>query len=155
MKLTHLVVPLACLAALACNRDRAGTDRSSQTGARPGETTERPGETTITGAAVVNNDAAMGRIVAARCDREATCNNIGADKRFGTRDVCSREMMTKMHDDLKASDCPKGIDGKHLEECLTAIRKESCNNPLEALSRITACNTPQLCLSGGDQPTTR
>lgn len=152
MKLVHTLIPLACLSALACNRDRAGTERSTQTGARPGETAERPGETTLTGAAVVNNQAAMDRIVAARCDREATCNNIGTDKRFGSRDVCSREMMTKMHDDLKASDCPKGIDGKRLDDCLSSIRKESCNNPLEALSRIAACNTSQLCLERGDQP---
>ena len=144
MKLA-LFLPIAAVAvALAgCNRDRGaagGAGRSDP------NVQDRSGTTTVTGAPWVANEAAIDRIVASRCAREVTCSNVGPDKHFTSNDLCVREVRSKLHDELKASACPAGIDGKELDECLDAIRNESCTNPIEAMARLAACRTGELCL---------
>jgi hypothetical protein len=154
--LVRVAVPALCLiAAAGCNRDRV-VDRDRDRGAldrdRPGAAVDldrdRSGTTTVTGANVgsIANDQAINRIVAARCAREATCNNIGVDKRFTDRNVCSQKLQNDMRDDLSTGDCPRGVDQKELNECLEAIQKEDCNNPIDAISRLAACRTSDLCL---------
>lgn len=139
-----ILVPALCLVALgACGRDR-DRDRVSVDVDRD----RKPGTTTVTGANVgaVSNESAIDRIVAARCARESACNNVGSDKRFTTRDVCTQKVRTDMRDDLSAKDCPRGIDQKELNECLTSIQKEDCNNPIDMIGRLAACRTSDLCL---------
>jgi hypothetical protein len=159
------IVPVACAVALfACNRDRdRAVDRDRGDLGRTGELDRdrdldrdrsgvhtddtRVGDTTLTGAnvATVANQSAIDRIASARCAREAACNNVGADKKYASNDVCSREIRGDMRDDLKASECPYGIDQKELNECLEEIRNESCNNPIDTISRLAACRTSDLC----------
>jgi hypothetical protein len=155
MKLAvRCIVPVACAAALfACNRDKdrvVERERSDfgRTGELDRDRSGTVGDTTLTGANVgtVSNTSAIDRIVSARCAREAACNNIGTDKKFTTNDSCSREIRADMHEDLKASECPYGIDQKELNECLTEIRNENCNNPIEKIERVAACRTSDLCL---------
>jgi hypothetical protein len=144
-KVARIGAPLICLAALAaCNRDRT-LDRDRPLQNEPGRTT------TVTGANVgsVANDSAIGRIVAARCERETRCNNVGADRKYASTDVCSQKIRTDMREDLNAKECPHGIDQKELEECLTDIRKEDCNNPIDTISRLAACRTSDMCLKTG------
>jgi hypothetical protein len=147
---TRYLMALGCVVALcACNRDRDRmTDRDrTGTGTGTGTMTNDPGTTTVTGANVsLNHDAAVSSVVDARCTREAACNNIGADKRFGNREACVTKLKADMASDLNAADCPKGIDRKELDECLSEIRSESCNNPIEKIERLAACRTSDLCL---------
>jgi hypothetical protein len=147
-KVARIAGPLICLAALAACKDRT-LDRDRPVQTEPGRT--EPGKTTVTGANVgsVNNESAIGRIVAARCEREMRCTNVGADKKYATPDACSQKIRTEMHDDLNAKDCPYGVDQKELEECLTDIRKEECNNPIDTISRVAACRTGDMCLKTG------
>lgn len=144
-----VVCSAAVLAILVgCTRDRArDRDRVSGTEAtRDPNEQDRAGAATLTGASWIANDAAIDRIVASRCAREVSCSNVGPDKHFTSGEVCVREVRKKTHDDLKASECPAGIDGKELDECLDAIRNESCTNPIESLGRLAACRTSDLCL---------
>ena len=147
-----LVVPALCVVALAaCNRDRVDVDRREgrvNVDTTPNVDRDRSGTTTTTGANVgaVSNESAISRIVAARCARESACNNVGADKRFTSGDVCSQKIKADMRDDLNAKDCPRGIDQKELNECLTEIKNENCNNPIDMIGRLAACRTSDLCL---------
>lgn len=161
----------ACIAALvastasasvACNRnhvDRDGfaernfdyangaTDKSGA--AEPPKSNEdRVGTTTVTGGDVgaLSSDLAIQRIVAARCAREGACNNVGADKHFVDNDACARSLHSKLADDLKPSECPRGIDAEVVDKCTEAIRTESCNNPIDTISRLAACRTSDMCL---------
>ena len=127
------------------DRDRARSSSSDR---------EHVGTTTTTGAHVgsVSYETATSRIVAARCDREAACNNIGAKKRFVDRTVCTHELGAKLADDLKPSECPNGVDAKHLDDCLDAINKEACGNIIDTISRAGACQTSGLCLKADEKP---
>jgi hypothetical protein len=106
------------------------------------------GTTTITGAEVgaLSSDVAVQRIVSARCAREAACNNVGTDKRFTDSDACARNLRSSLSDDLKPSACPRGIDASAVEKCMEAIRSESCNNPVDTISRLAACRTSDMCI---------
>jgi hypothetical protein len=117
----------------------------------------RVGETTTTGVnlGAVNFDTASNKIVAARCDREMACKNVGDGKHFTTPAACTRELGTKLKDDLRPAECPNGVDAKHLDDCLTAIRKEACGNPIDTIGRISACNESGLCLSKDEKPSTK
>jgi hypothetical protein len=131
-KLIGLAAPLIGLGLLAGCKDR----------------TDREQTTTVTGAVVpsTTHDGAIARIVAARCARELTCNNIGSDKKFASQDICAQKIRVDMKDDLNATDCPGGVDQKELDECLAQIKSEDCNNPIDKIERLGACRTSDMCL---------
>lgn len=144
----HGFVAVACVAGLvACKGTHIDRDGSEDYSGR-NKNGDRIGTTTVTGANVgaLSNATAVDRIVAARCAREASCNNVGSDKHFTNHDTCARELRSKVGDDLKASECPRGIDSKELDECMDTIRTESCNNPVDTISRLAACRTSDMCL---------
>ncbi|MDB4937474.1 MAG: hypothetical protein JWP87_4446 [Labilithrix sp.] len=154
----------ACIAALAacagCKREHVdrdgfaqrnfdyGTGVTDKSGAP--SSGDRVGTTTVTGAdyGALSNELAVERIVAARCARETACNNVGSDKHFVNHDVCARELRSKIGDDLKPSECPRGIDPEAVDKCMEAIRTESCNNPVDTVQRLATCRTSEMCLKG-------
>ncbi|WP_437300276.1 DUF6184 family natural product biosynthesis lipoprotein [Sorangium sp. So ce327] len=83
--------------------------------------------------------------MAARCEREARCNNIGQDREYSSKDACSNEIRSEWRDDLNFTECPGGIDAEELNECLEGIRNEECGNPFDTLGRVVACRSSDLC----------
>ena len=151
---------VACIAALVACKGSSGERDGSEPGGvgdksgapSPGE---RVGVTTVTGAdlGTLSNELAVERIVTARCAREAACNNVGSDKHFGTNNACTRELQSTVGADLTPGKCMRGIDVNAIDKCTDAIRTESCNNPVDTLSRLAACRASALCLEA--QPKTR
>src|SRR5688572_15496841 len=82
---------------------------------------ERPARATTTGAVGLTNDAAATRLAGARCDREVACNNVGADRKFATREACTREIGHDTRANLRAEECPRGIDDNRLSICLSDV----------------------------------
>ena len=89
--------------------------------------------------------SALASLAAERCDREARCKNIGAKEKYHSRAECVTEMQRDKPDDLNSDVCPGGVPQKGLSECLQAIREESCNSPLDSLTRLNACRAGNLC----------
>jgi hypothetical protein len=139
----------ACVAALvvsaamavACNRNHVDRDGFAER-----NFDYQNGETDKSGAGALSNDLAVARITAARCARETACNNVGADKHFVDHDVCAREVQKKLATDLDPKQCPRGIDAAAVDTCMEAIRTESCNNPIDTISRLASCRTSDMCL---------
>ena len=93
--------------------------------------------------------AAVEQIAAARCDHEASCNDVGATKEFQTRDHCLQVMRADAADDLIDDDCPNGVGNKDLQECLGDIRNEDCGGvsvPFDKLEKMMSCRQDDLCL---------
>lgn len=132
-----LMVPLALA---ACHERRAHTERVVVVNGEP------VGQAEITGASVMSNAAAIDRLVGARCDREVACANVGIDKHFVTREVCTAELREHASGELRPTECPGGIDGAALDACLASVRDESCTNPIDTISRLSACKTSNLCI---------
>jgi hypothetical protein len=89
--------------------------------------------------------SALTSMATERCDREARCKNIGAKEKYHTRAECMTEMQRDKRDDLNSDVCPGGIHQKELGDCLQAIHEESCNSPLDSLTRLSACRAGNLC----------
>ncbi|HWA76784.1 MAG TPA: DUF6184 family natural product biosynthesis lipoprotein [Polyangiaceae bacterium] len=84
-------------------------------------------------------------IAMSRCQREQTCNNVGADKKYSSASDCLTRIRADWKDDLNARECPGGINQKQLDECLTKIRNEDCGSPFDTLSRVSECTAAQIC----------
>lgn len=133
MTLVRMTLVLAFgAAAFACHKD----DRSSQT------TTTNASSTSNTG-----YEVAKARITGARCDREVSCEQIGKDKRFSTRELCARDEERRTTQELKASDCANGMDERKLQDCLSAISKQDCSALVGSLQSVDTCNTAALCVA--------
>ncbi|HMI89150.1 MAG TPA: DUF6184 family natural product biosynthesis lipoprotein [Polyangiaceae bacterium] len=89
--------------------------------------------------------SAVTSLATERCDREVRCKNIGAKEKYKTRADCIAEMERDKRDDINSDVCRGGIRQKELADCVNAIRDESCGNPLDAITRLAACRTGNLC----------
>jgi len=85
-------------------------------------------------------------IVAARCEREERCNNVGPDKTYSNHAACTSKLEGSTADDVNMKDCANGVSDAKLHECLAKIHGEDCGNPIDTLSRVAACRTGALCL---------
>jgi hypothetical protein len=84
-------------------------------------------------------------IAATRCDREQTCNNVGVDRKYATRDVCVGKLRAENENDFTNASCPNGISRARLDKCLADIRGERCDHPLDTLERIDSCSRGSIC----------
>jgi len=119
----------ALLAVFACKNDRA------------------PSITSTTGAGIVTTIDAVDHLTARRCDHEIDCNNVGLGKRYDDRGGCEREIAHDLQEELGPTTCGNGIREERFDECMAAIRKESCGNPLDGLSKIASCRPSRLCIN--------
>ena len=94
----------------------------------------------------VSVNAAIDRITTSRCDFEQTCNNVGPNQTYPDRSSCLTKTRGDLSTDLRADQCPAGIDGRGLDKCVAEIRGERCGNVLDTVGRLTACRTSELCL---------
>jgi Family of unknown function (DUF6184) len=92
------------------------------------------------------DSAVVGRLATARCDREQTCNNVGAGQKYVSRENCMDQMRGSLANDLNAYECPRGIDEERLDRCMAAIRNEECGHPLDTIGRMDKCRTGSLCM---------
>ena len=91
---------------------------------------------------------AVTEIASARCNREERCKNIGHDKTYATHEACTSKLEGSTESDINLNDCKHGVDRPKLHDCLAKIRNEDCGNPIDTLSRVAACRTGELCISG-------
>jgi hypothetical protein len=89
--------------------------------------------------------SALASIAAVRCDREVRCKNVGRKEKYKTRADCVADLERDKRDDLNSDVCP-GVREKELNDCLQAIRDEDCGNPIDAIARLNACRTGNLCV---------
>ncbi len=125
----------------ACeHEDRGGA-------AVPGTTAYREYRVGVTNPqAPVFDQRIVEQLSTARCDREQSCENVGAGRRYAEREVCLDQMRGSIGDDLNESQCPLGIDREALGACLAAIGAEGCGDGVAILNRARKCRSGALCL---------
>jgi hypothetical protein len=128
--------------ALACNKS---SDREPETASRSARTSPSEFNNYEMTPASGTRPAAE-QLARARCDREQTCSNIGADKTYSSMQDCLARIQNDWKDDLNARECPGGINQHELDECMSQIRSEACGNPLDTLARISECTQGQICI---------
>jgi hypothetical protein len=90
---------------------------------------------------------AVSSIATARCDRELRCKNIGTNQKYLSTDECVTKLQNDKRESLNRDECPGGVSDKELASCLKSIRDEDCGNPLDSISRLSACRSGALCIS--------
>jgi hypothetical protein len=90
--------------------------------------------------------SATEQLAEARCQRERQCGNVGDDKTYSSSQDCLARIQSDWKDDLNSRQCPGGINQEQLDECLSEVRGEDCNNPFDTLARIAECTKAQICI---------
>jgi hypothetical protein len=148
MKTIHTLVAVslagAGMMALGCEH----TDRNVAT--------ESPAATPVSQPMGATNAQALGptvdpgvvdRLANARCDREQTCDNVGDGRKYASRHVCMDQQKGSIANDLNSFQCPRGIDGAAVQQCLSAIGGEECGaHPVEAITRMDRCRNGAMCM---------
>jgi hypothetical protein len=101
--------------------------------------------TGVTSAQKMDTDIAAAKLADAKCRHAAECNEIGGDKTYASRDACIAENRGKAEDNLRASDCPHGIDASRLQACVADVATESCSGFMSGFNRSMTCKTGALC----------
>lgn len=108
----------------------------------------RVGQTVTTGAQgtrmLMNDDAAM-QLTNARCQRESSCDNIGAARRFSDPDVCRRSLFPETMAAISPEACPAGIDERKLSLCLASVRNQPCEDQALTVDDSPSCRRSDLC----------
>jgi Family of unknown function (DUF6184) len=104
-----------------------------------------PSNAGVTNAQRVDTTSAVSRIVDAKCRHSQECGEIGGSRQYASRDACMSDNRGKAENDLRASNCPRGIDSTRLEACLSQITTEACTGLGSGFNRSMACGTGELC----------
>ena len=89
--------------------------------------------------------AGVSDIVAARCDLESHCANIGPGQKFDSRSMCESKMQGETAVTLNTADCPLGVEPRKLDACVASILAQDCGNMFDALTRWNQCRNGQIC----------
>ncbi len=127
-----LCAPFACALPLSL---LAGCQHNEEFSSPPGVTNVQPRP----------NDRPIRRLAEVRCDREVSCQRIGAGKGHATRDDCVDDYVKRGHDDLRDDQCEIGVEGGQLDRCLHAIRADACDDKLDSIDALDACKKDNLC----------
>ena len=127
----HSIAFLLSIAAVAaCGHSYSETGATTTTAARP---------------SAPANQESIEAITSARCEREARCDNVGANRHYVSSEGCMTQLRGEAMNQLTTSTCPNGIDKAQLSKCLADIRGERCENLLDTLDRQATCTTSSLC----------
>ena len=69
----------------------------------------------------------------------------GGNRAYPTMEVCMDKNRSDAADDLRAANCPRGVDSPRLESCLAEINAESCTGIGSGFNRSMACTKGALC----------
>lgn len=146
MKLDLMTVLLTfpAFATSGCENKRSAPSTTRTTGATT-DPTDPTTATTLGGMQASSIVSATTLLAGARCDRQGACKEIGGGKRHETRETCTRDEMNRAQGDIRAADCPNGVDERKLQVCLDSIAKQECAALTTSLSTMNECKTAALC----------
>lgn len=84
-------------------------------------------------------------IALARCTRAQRCGSLGPENVEVLLSDCISRLSTKFRDELRSTQCEKGVVPAQVEECLTTIRQETCAAEVEKLNSVSECRASSLC----------
>jgi len=93
----------------------------------------------------VDGQSAAWRVATAQCRHASACRDIGGNRNYASMDACMSKNRGEAQDNLRASNCPHGVDSARLDSCIASIDAESCSGIGSGLNRFMACRTSEIC----------
>jgi hypothetical protein len=90
-------------------------------------------------------DSAVDRIALAWCDRDVRCGNIGAGKRYATKELCLAHESSKRWARMDARTCGEASSSDRVQACVASIAEDECLDPHDGLDKRQACDPDRLC----------
>lgn len=113
---------------------------------RKAEPGEQAGTSTVTSAAIRNAaDDAIQRVAFARCQQELSCSNLTSWTLADNQKTCIERVKADTARELSPQACPKGIDHDRLVDCVAAIERTGCDDPVARLMQLEDCKKSRLC----------
>jgi len=111
----------------------------------PAEGDERPPEegASSTGAPA---EAVVGRAAQALCDYAMSCGRVGKGAEWPSLAACTGKVRASVRGDLSQAGCPLAFDATAVASCLSAIRLAPCDQRIERLGTLNACEPATLCV---------
>lgn len=108
---------------------------------------ERPGPDRIAIGPVPAEDgtvvrAVLDEVTLTHCEREVACGRIAPTEGV----ACMRTIGTRYLEDLGRAECPFSFDIDAVMACVSAIRGAPCEEPVDDLSALPACQPEAMCL---------
>jgi hypothetical protein len=109
---------------------------------------EKTGTSTITSSELRQSvDDASQSMAFAHCEREMSCSGLNSWTLQANKDECVARLKTETSKELSAESCPRGIDHANLVNCLAAIERTGCGDPIGGLIELQDCKKDKLCIS--------
>ena len=93
----------------------------------------------------IDTETAAHRLATAECKHASACNEIGGDRNYASMEACMSKNRGEAQDNLRASNCPRGVDSTRLDNCLSSVASEACSGIGSGLNRFMACRTSEVC----------
>jgi hypothetical protein len=109
---------------------------------------EKTGTSTLTSSEIRQSvDDASQRMAFARCERELSCSGLTSWTLQANKDECVARAKVEASKELSPDSCPRGIDSANLVNCLAAIERGGCGDPIGRLMQLEDCKQSKLCIS--------
>ena len=108
---------------------------------------EKPAMTTLTSAALRDSvEDASQRVASARCAQEVSCAHLTGWTREANMTACLDRVKVETARELGPEVCSRGIDHDRLIDCVAAIERTSCDDPVSRLMQLEDCRKNKLCI---------
>lgn len=110
---------------------------------------EKAGTAVLTSSALRESiDDASRRVSFARCEKEMACAGLTSWTRDTNEAECIDRVKVETTKEVNAEACPHGIDHERLIDCVAAIERMGCDDPVGRLMELEDCRQRRLCVSG-------
>jgi hypothetical protein len=162
MKTLRLSLALAlasAVALVACQHERAAANvpPSSATPSTPGVTSMQSSESAASAADFPyagDEETAADRLATARCDHEEHCEHVGTGLAFATLYECVSRVRASLTAELEDFGCHGTLASAGVEQCMSTIIGESCQQPSNDLAHLSQCRSAAVCATSrrGQEP---
>lgn len=152
MKLSLALAFAGAAALVACAHEQPAVNTASSsmpatTQQGYGVTSMQPSATPGVAEPVYAGDEATvaERLATARCDHEEHCGHVGAGRAFATLFDCVAQVRSGMTAELAGYGCPGALASAGVNQCMSTLTVESCQQSLNDLAHLAQCRSTAVC----------
>ena len=149
LSLSLALAMASAVALVGCQHDRAAANAPGSTTPSTSGVTSMQGNPASPAPADVpyagGEGTAADRLATARCDHEEHCDHVGAGMPFATLYDCVTRVRAGMRSELDSFGCRGTLASAGVNQCMSTIIEESCQQPRSDLAHLSQCQSTAVC----------